>query len=384
MQRVLVIDDEQIILENIKFVLELEDYEVLTASGAEEGIELFTKEAKRLDAVITDMKMPRLTGMDVLRRVKEIMPAMSVIILTGHGDIENAIHAMKEGAFEYLRKPVNADDLTIALNNAINKKNLILENERMQYEIIEQNNYMKGLQDSAQKILANMLPKYLPDVPGYRFAAEYRSCDAVGGDMYDICDLGDYIGIYVYDVSSHGILASVITVILKSFIQNISNNYKQGVQTKSFSEIIYDLNNVLIDNTAQNVFATIFAGFINKKTKKLSYISAGHITQYLFNNDKTLPLNSTSAILGVFENESFICNELQLKTGDKLLLFTDGITEASASDKMFGYENIVSVVEKDRQKPIDHLLKDLLQSVTDFCEGDFQDDITLLGLEVIE
>ncbi|MCX7711946.1 MAG: fused response regulator/phosphatase [Clostridia bacterium] len=384
MHRVLVIDDEEIILENIKFVLELEEYEVLTASSAEEGIRIFTVEAKKLDAVVTDMKMPRLSGMDVLRKVKEIMPEMSVIILTGHGDLENAIHAMKEGAFEYLRKPVNADDLTIAINNAVNKKNLLLENARMQQEILEQNRYMKGLQDSAQKILMNILPKQLPDIPGFRCASRYKSCDAVGGDMYEIYDLGDYIGIYVSDVSSHGILASVITIIIKSFLQNTSYNYQQGMILKSFSEIVSDLNNELILNTAQNVFATMFVAFIEKKTKMLYYISAGHIPQYLFNEDRVLPLKSTGAILGVFEDEPFPSGEVQLMPGDKLLLFTDGITEASSGGQMFGNDNILSMIEKHKSIPIDSLLNNIFESVTDFCGGDFQDDLTLLGLEVME
>lgn len=384
MAKILVIDDEETILENIKFVLELEDYEVLTASSAEAGIEIFKKESRQLDAVVTDMKMPKFTGMDVLRKVKDILPAMSVIILTGHGDMENAIHAMKEGAFEYLRKPVNADDLTIAINNAINKKNLILENERMQYAILEQNKYMKGLQDSAQKILMNMLPKQLPDIPGYRFASEYKSCEEVGGDMYDVCDLGNYVCAYVYDVSSHGILASVITVILKSFIQNVSYNYKQGVNLKSFPEIVSDLNNELYVSTAQNVFATIFIAFIEKKSNKLFYVSAGHINQYVFNDEGIVPLASTGAILGIFENEPYECNELQLKPGDKLLLFTDGITEASLGEKMFGNGRIISSIEDGKSLPMHTLLNNLQSSVTDFCRGNFQDDITLLGLEIVE
>jgi len=76
------------------------------------------------------MKMPKLSGMDILREIKKITPHMAVIILTGHGDLDNAILAMKEGAFEYLRKPVTAQDLSIAINNAINRKKLLMENER--------------------------------------------------------------------------------------------------------------------------------------------------------------------------------------------------------------------------------------------------------------
>ncbi len=186
MAKILVIDDEKTILENIKFILELDNNEVITVSNGKEALEIFKNNYSNIDVVITDMKMPEISGMEILKEIKKIMPEMGVIILTGHGDLENAIHAMKEGAFEYLRKPVNADNLTIAINNAISKKNLLLENARINKELLEYQNYMQGLHDSALKILLNMLPKNLPDIPGFNFLVEYKSCDRVGGDMYDV------------------------------------------------------------------------------------------------------------------------------------------------------------------------------------------------------
>jgi len=108
MAKILVIDDESTILQNIKFLLEIDGNEVLTASSSTEGLRIFTENCNSIDVVITDMKMPKLSGMDILREIKKITPHMAVIILTGHGDLDNAILAMKEGAFEYLRKPVTA------------------------------------------------------------------------------------------------------------------------------------------------------------------------------------------------------------------------------------------------------------------------------------
>ncbi len=122
MAKILVIDDETTILQNIKFLLEIDGNEVITASSSKEGLSFFMDNFNSIDVVITDMKMPKLSGMEILREIKRIMPQMAVIILTGHGDLDNAILAMKEGAFEYLRKPVTAQDLSIAISNAINRK----------------------------------------------------------------------------------------------------------------------------------------------------------------------------------------------------------------------------------------------------------------------
>ena len=385
MSKILVIDDERTILDSIKFVLELDNNEVITFSGSEEGLDYFKKNFSQIDVVLTDMKMPILSGMEILREIKKVMPEMGVIILTGHGDLENAIQAMKEGAFEYLRKPVTADNLTIAINNAVNKKNLLLENARIHRELLEHKNYLQGLHDSAEKILINMLPKKLPSICGFNFAVEYKSCESVGGDMYDVADIGDYICFYVFDVSSHGILASVISTIIKSFLQNIEYNYKQGINKRRFPEIVLDLNMVLLSNTAQNVFATLLLGFIDKETQTLYTVSAGHITQYIVRNDGShISLESTGPILGVFEDTTYTCCVNQLYQSDKIWLFTDGLIEATPDEdtKSFGEDMLLSILKENKNASLINTVKKVVQTVKDYSNNVFFDDITLMGIEV--
>ncbi|KNY26801.1 response regulator [Pseudobacteroides cellulosolvens] len=384
MPTVLVIDDETTILENIRFNLEMENYNVITASNGEDGLNIFREKINIIDAVITDMRMPKLTGIDVLREVKKLMPEMGVLILTGHGDIENAIQTMKEGAFEYLKKPLNVDQLSIIISKAIEKKNLLLENTNIQKKLLDQNSYLQGLHDSAEKILLNLLPKKLPEMDNVRFSVEYKSSEAVGGDMYDICDIGDYLCFYVFDVSNHGILAAVIAVILKSFLQNIEYNYRQGINKRRFPEIVADLNNEVLINTAENVFATLFLGFLDKKTNVLYYVSAGHVTQYLFNNEKIEPLNSTGTVLGAFEDATYTCSVHQLSPGDKVVLFSDGILEVSNDDIIFGYKNIEKNLMENNSKPIDVITKELLKASAQYGSNDFFDDVTIVGMELIK
>ncbi len=385
MSKILVIDDERTILDNIKFVLELDNNEVITFSSSENGLDYFKKNYSVIDVVLTDMKMPNISGMEVLREIKKIMPEMGVIILTGHGDLENAIQAMKEGAFEYLKKPVTADNLAIAINNAVNKKNLLLENARIHRELLEHKNYLQGLHDSAEKILINMLPKKLPNISGFNFAVEYKSCDSVGGDMYDVADIGDYICFYVFDVSSHGILASVISTIIKSFLQNIEYNYKQGINKRRFPEIVLDLNMVLLSNTARNVFATLLLGFIDKESKTLYTVSAGHINQYIVRKDGShIPLESTGPILGAFEDATYSCCVNQLYQYDKIWLFTDGLIEATPDEETpsFGDDLLLSQLKESTDTTLAGTLEKIVQAVKDYSNNTFFDDITLLGIEV--
>ena len=385
MSKILVIDDDTTILDNIKYVLEQDNNEVITFSSSEEGLDYFKKNCSSIDVVLTDMKMPKVSGIEVLREIKKLMPEMGVIMLAEHGDFENAIQAMKDGAFEYLRKPVSIDNLTIAINNAINKKNLLLENARIQRELLEHKNYLQGLHDSAEKILKNMLPKKLPDINGFDFAVKYKSCDSVGGDMYDVSDIGDYICFYVFDVSSHGILASVISTIIKSFLKNIEYNYKQGINKRRFPEIVLDLNMMLLSNTAQNVFATLLLGFIDKESKTLYTVSAGHINQYIVRIDSShIPLKSTGPILGVFEDVTYNCCVNQLHQHDKIWLFTDGLIEASPNEQIpsFGEDRLLSLLKANTNTNLADSLENVIKAVKNYSNNTFFDDITLLGIEV--
>ncbi|MEN2775969.1 SpoIIE family protein phosphatase [Acetivibrio clariflavus] len=385
MSKILVIDNEITILDNIKFALELENNEVITFSNSETGLDYFNKNYSSIDVVLTNIKMPNISGIEILRKIKKIMPEMGVIILTDHGDLETAIQVMKEGAFEYITKPITNDKLTIAINNAINKKNLLLENARIHRELLEHKNYLQGLHDSAEKILKNMLPKKLPDISGFDFAVEYKSCDSVGGDMYDISDIGDYICFYVFDVSSHGILASVISTIIKSFLKNIEYNYKQGINKRRFPEIVLDLNMMLLSNTEQNVFATLLLGFIDKKSKTLYTVSAGHINQFIIRKDGShVPLESTGPILGVFEDAMYNCCVNQLYQNDKIWLFTDGLIEASPDEETppFGEDMLLSLLKKNTGTNLADTVKEVVYAVKNYSKETFFDDITLLGIEV--
>ena len=123
MTRVLLIDDEKTNVEVLGFSLKSDGYDVLTAYSGEEGLEIFDRE--RPDIVITDIKMPGMNGIEVLKKIKERSRNVEVIIITGHGDVDNAIEALKHGASDFINKPVRADNLTLALNRA--EKNIQMQ-----------------------------------------------------------------------------------------------------------------------------------------------------------------------------------------------------------------------------------------------------------------
>jgi DNA-binding NtrC family response regulator len=130
---ILVVDDEKNIREGLGKVLELDGYAVLLAAGGTQALDILSR--GEVDLVITDLKMPGLSGEEVLRRAAELAPSIPVIILTGYGTIENAVQAMKDGAYDYLTKPVNMDRLSLLVQRALSTRELMLQHRAMQEEL---------------------------------------------------------------------------------------------------------------------------------------------------------------------------------------------------------------------------------------------------------
>jgi len=135
MARILVIDDEEIILRRMEKLLALDGYETFAAENGEAGLEIFKKEKPGL--VLVDIKMPGMDGIKVLSEIKKISPETEVIVITGHGGIDTAIDALRQGAFDYITKPINYDELQIALKRALDKQNLLAENRRLLEEKVK-------------------------------------------------------------------------------------------------------------------------------------------------------------------------------------------------------------------------------------------------------
>ena len=148
----LIIDDEKNIRDGLAANFELEDYNVKTASSGEEGIELISK--GDIDLVITDLRMPGISGEEVLRHVATVTPGIPVIILTGHGSIDAAVDAMRHGAYDFLTKPLNLDQLEMIVKRALESRELKLEHQDLKKSVDEKNAFkdMIGKSPAMQKI----------------------------------------------------------------------------------------------------------------------------------------------------------------------------------------------------------------------------------------
>ncbi len=156
MASILIIDDEKAIRKTLTEILSYEGYKIDEASDGEEGLKRFSEKA--YDIVLCDIKMPKVDGIEFLEKAKEINGDVPIIMISGHGNIDTAVEAVKKGAFDYISKPPDLNRLLITLRNAVDKQNLVTETKVLKrkvsrvQEIIGESAAIKKIKDTIEKV----------------------------------------------------------------------------------------------------------------------------------------------------------------------------------------------------------------------------------------
>lgn len=156
MHKILVIDDERAIRNSLREILEYENFEVDDSPDGADGIKLIEK--NKYDLILSDIKMPKMDGLEVLERVLAISPETPVVIISGHGTIETAVEALKKGAYDYISKPIDMNRLLVTVRNALDKKQLISETKILKkkinktFDMIGQSAAMKQIKELIDRV----------------------------------------------------------------------------------------------------------------------------------------------------------------------------------------------------------------------------------------
>jgi len=153
-RKILIIDDDNSFRRILEYNLQEEGYQVLSASSGEDGLVLFAEQAP--DLVITDMKMGRMNGVDVLSSIKQQSPDALVIIITAFGVVDNAVEAMKLGAYDYITKPINRDELKLVVSKALQLNDLTTENKNLRQRLENRDafQYIVGQSEAIAQVFA--------------------------------------------------------------------------------------------------------------------------------------------------------------------------------------------------------------------------------------
>ncbi|MFH1198457.1 MAG: PP2C family protein-serine/threonine phosphatase [bacterium] len=254
-----------------------------------------------------------------------------------------------------------------------------IENGRLFQETIEKQRLEKDL-EIARNIQQNLLPNTVPPMSNFDISAFTKSARQVGGDYYDLVKLDiDKLLFAVGDVSGKGVQAALLMANLQAFLKSIC---KQNIGLQQASNLINDL---VSENTTMGSFITFFWGILNDSTLELTYVNMGHNPPLLIRNGEIIKLRKGGMILGVmttvipYESET-----IQLMKDDKIVIFTDGISEAmNIRNEEYSDEKLEELAIKIAPLSSKETLNNILDDVKIFTQGAEQsDDITCLVIKV--
>jgi sigma-B regulation protein RsbU (phosphoserine phosphatase) len=230
--------------------------------------------------------------------------------------------------------------------------------------------------ERAREIQQSLLPREIPQIPGFDVAGLWQPARVVSGDYYDVLRLGDQsLGICIADVAGKGVSAALLMANVQAAVRAFSS-----AQAKP-AEVCAKVNALLHENIAIGKFVTFLYGILDGQQHTFCYCNAGNPYPILVSSGTPRSLNHGGAVLGVFPSWKYEDSLVELNAGDRLLLFTDGITEAADNNgREFDDSGIAAFAAANRSLSAGDLNARLLAKVTAFCDDHFQDDATLLSI----
>ncbi len=272
------------------------------------------------------------------------------------------------------------DDLNL-LNSIASNAAIAIENARLYQVAIEKGRMEKELQ-VANKVQSSLIPQEVPDIPGWEFAAYWVPAREVAGDFYDfIYRKNNHTGMVIADVVDKGMAAALFMAYSRSVLRA---NFSQDSSPK---KAITDTNHTIATDSAYGMFLTLTYLEVAQDSNELTYVNAGHNPPLLFHKrkNKPTPLTRTGMLIGVDETAAYEQELLQLETGDFIVFFTDGVTEAiNAMDEEYGDERLQTTIRNNKKESAEKILAAIIKSVGEFCGSTPQfDDTTLVVVKKV-
>jgi sigma-B regulation protein RsbU (phosphoserine phosphatase) len=257
------------------------------------------------------------------------------------------------------------------------------QNEKLQSQVhlglVEKQAHLSEL-EQAGEIQMHLLPRETPQLRGFQIACAWQPAKSVSGDYFDVFPVGpDKLAVCIADVSGKGMAAALLMANLQASVKAFARD------SPSAGAMCARLNAALSDNIAPGRFVTLFYGVLDANTRVMQYENAGHCLPLLVHDDGTVDFPAAySGVLGLFSHWTYSDREQLLKTGDTLLLLTDGVLEAAdETEEEFGYQRLIQSVVASRASGAHGIRQQVLDDVTAFCHGQFQDDASLIVISVL-
>lgn len=366
--RVLVVEDRDDVLAAIGMLLKANGYDAEFVKSPAEALRALS--ARAFDAVLLDLNYSRDTtsgeeGLELLSRVQALDSTMAVVAMTAWGTIELAVAAMHRGACEFVQKPWDNAHLLQVLREQLERSRELREKRvREQME-----------QQEAAQIQRALLPEQIAAPDGLTLVAHTQSARTVGGDYYDVIRLGERrFAISIADVMGKGLGAALLVSNLQAVVRMLAHDVAEP------RELCNRVNEWIASNGGLGKFITFFYCVVDLEQKRITYANAGHNWPVLArSNGDCERLSTEDAVLGTVREWNYHQREVELRSGDRLVLFTDGITEcANAAGTEFGEEQLLQLVSQNAHLDAEDLKELILRSIHGHSGALLADDATLI------
>ncbi len=372
---ILIVDDTPINLGVISGALK-DSFNTKVATNGEKALAIASAEEKP-DLILLDVMMPGMDGYEVCRRLKA-NPAtqnIPVIFLTGQTGAEDETRGFEVGAVDYIHKPFSAAIVKVRV-----RLHLMLReaHEQIAQQLVAINNEL----EMARQIQLSILPSDTPKLRGLEIVARYIPMTSVAGDFYDFIVVDEkHVGVLVADVSGHGLPAALIASMLQVALT------AQFAHAADPGKVLSGLNQALCGKFQRN-FVTAAYVFIDLEKNSMTYAGAGHppLLHYSSSSGKASEVAENGLVLGQFPEETYSAVSLPLESGDRCVLYTDGVLETSSpSDEEFGTGRFMQLMESKQSLRPEQFIDALLDELSRWSghpRGEGQhDDITVLVID---
>jgi serine phosphatase RsbU (regulator of sigma subunit)/anti-anti-sigma regulatory factor len=397
--RILVIDDDPVICQVLSKILQRAGYNsVETARDADCARAVLSRGG--INVVITDIRMPDTDGLSLMQWALVNCPGPAWIVLSGRATFDDAVKAVKLGAFDFISKPiVEMESFLVSVRNALRQRQLLAEQLRLRTELERRNAELGqrvGQLEEAFNLLTEqseiisqdlvraelvqraLLPQRVPDLGAFTFDAYYRPGHKVGGDIYDVVRIDDeHAAFYIADAAGHGVSAAMVAVLFKLRLRLYDEGTGRVVPPhKALKEVN---RAILRECSAPGLFLTAALCELNLRTGELLVASGGHpplLLKRAAGGVETIV--KTGPALGLVDDAEFAVYSTRLNPGDRLLLYTDGITDPGSAGKPPDHGAMLALLGESSEEPQKLLLRIREQAFGRNGGEEREDDVTLV------
>ncbi len=391
---ILVVDDTLANLQVLAGMLKDRGYKVRPVPSGKLALLAARRDPPNL--ILLDINMPDMNGYEVCEHLKadDMLKKIPVIFISALTEPMDKVKAFAMGGVDYLTKPFQMEELHARVETHLKLRRLQIELEETNARLETVNNRMSRDLKAAAKIQEAFLPQEVPCVSGLDFAWLYRPCDELAGDGLNVILLGDNkVGLYILDVSGHGVAAALLSVAMSrllsppldpSSILIRNRDVPDRVDITPPVEVAAHLNRLFPFDVATEQFATMLYGILNTTTGEFRYVSAGHPGPvHLPAGADPVILESQGFPIGLGD-DAYEERSLRLRAGDRLYIYSDGVPEAmNPTRQQFGDARLLEAIGQERAEPLQAGVATLLEKLTRWHgSGKPQDDISILAVEV--